>query len=451
MGEELIIMKLLKAIKVVLALGMSGVAAATPVVFEVTLPADVGNSKTELSIHNGPAVDLQSDASGVLSATFDIDAPVYATFYYNNTSTLLWLNPGDSISLSFTSGADSAVIGGTRAAINRHLNHNAYRFAMIDDSKRDENDFLNFVDSLNAANHRILDNTPFEDTFKTQESGRITYENALAMTFYPEFHPRLKPDSTYKPSETFYGRLRDITRYDGDLLVSKSYTNYIMGSFGLLSRHELPDIKGYARITQYLDSCVCDPRVKEYIFDRYARSSLIRRGPEEARPYIDDYARYVSDKDKRDSFDKLYTEIMRLSPGQPSPLFNCERPDGSRATLGDYAGKWVYIDIWATWCGPCRREIPHLRKLEEKYKDSPIEFVSISTDNDRDAWTATVKNQNMQGEQLRFDGNDTFMDSYKVTGIPRFILLDPEGRIVNSDMTRPSDPATVRILDNLLK
>lgn len=57
----------------------------------------------------------------------------------------------------------------------------------------------------------------------------------------------------------------------------------------------------------------------------------------------------------------------------------------------------------------------------------------------------------MTGEQLHFDGKDTFCESYKVAGIPRFILIDPEGRIVNPDMTRPSDQATAEAIDKLLK
>lgn len=440
-----------KNIMTLLVMTMAGVASAAPTLVKATLPAGSEGVTTELTVHNGVTVTLQPDASGILSATVDIDSPVYGTLYRDNAPTQLWLTPGEEVSVTFTEGADEATFGGKHADVNRYLNHTPYRFAAIGDTWRDEADFLHFADSLDASNHQKLDATQLDSRFKAQESGRIIYENALAMSFYPEFHPRLKPDSTYTPSETFYTRLKELTRYDGSLLASRQYTDYIVNSLGLLSRHELPDAKGFDRFTLYLDSCVRDPQVKEYLFDRYARANLTRRGPEAAREYIEAYPRYVTDSSMRGRFDRLYAEINSLAPGQPSPQFDCERPDGSRSTLADYAGKWVYIDIWATWCGPCRREIPHLKKLEEKYKDAPIEFVSISTDNDRDAWVQLVTGGNMQGVQLRFDGHDKFMESYKVTGIPRFILIDPEGRIVNADMTRPSDPATVQTLDGLLR
>ena len=405
-----------KYIMTLLAVTVAGVAWATPTVVKATLPAGSEGVTTELTVHNGVTVTLQPDASGILSATVNIDSPVYGTLYRDNAPTQLWLTPGEEVSVTFTEGSDEATFGGKHADVNRYLNNTGYRFAAIGDSGRDEADFLHFADSLNTANHRRLEATQLDSRFKT-----------------------------------FFTRLKELTRYDGSLLASRQYTDYIVNSLGLLSRHELPEAKGFGRFTLYLDSCVRDPQVKEYLFDRYARNNLIRRGPEAAREYIEAYPRYVSDSSMRERFDRVYAEINSLAPGQPSPLFDCERPDGSRSTLADYAGKWVYIDIWATWCGPCRREIPHLKKLEEKYKDAPIEFVSISTDNDRDAWVQLVTGGNMQGVQLRFDGHDKFMDSYKVTGIPRFILIDPEGKIVNSDMTRPSDAATVETLDSLLR
>lgn len=440
-----------KSITVLLALAMSCAASAAPTVVKVMPPAGAKDGATELTVHNGATVTLQPDSEGYVSTTVDIPAPVYGTLYHNNARTQLWLVPGDAITVDLSANPDSAVIDGSHASINRYLNSVPYRFAAIGDSWRDEADFLRFVDSLNTANHSILQSAQLDPRFTAMENDRITYENALAMTFYPEFHPRLKPDSTYTPSPPFFTRLKETARYDGALLASRQYTDFIVSSLGQLSRMAIPEVKGFGRFTAYLDSCVRDPQVKEYLFDRYARNNLIRRGPQEAREYIEAYPRYVSDPARRAGFDSLYNEIVSLSPGQPSPLFDCERPDGSRSTLADYAGKWVYIDIWATWCGPCRREIPHLKKLEEKYKDAPIEFVSISTDNDRDAWLQLVTAGKMQGVQLRFDGHDKFMESYKVTGIPRFILIDPEGKIVNSDMTRPSDAATIQTLDSLLK
>ena len=137
-----------------------------------------------------------------------------------------------------------------------------------------------------------------------------------------------------------------------------------------------------------------------------------------------------------------------------SASFDYENHKGGKTKLEDLRGKYVYIDVWATWCGPCRAEIPFLKKVEEKYHGKNIEFVSISVDVDKDheKWVTFVKEKELGGIQLFADKNwnSEFMKSYGINSIPRFILLDPKGNIVKSDAERPSSPALQTELDKLL-
>ena len=137
-----------------------------------------------------------------------------------------------------------------------------------------------------------------------------------------------------------------------------------------------------------------------------------------------------------------------------SPSFIYENHKGGTTKLEDLKGKYVYIDVWATWCGPCRAEIPSLKKLEEKYHDKNIAFVSISIDVDKDheKWKNFVSEKQLGGIQLFADKNwnSEFMLSYGINSIPRFILIDPNGKIVKSDASRPSNPELQKQLDVLL-
>jgi len=139
----------------------------------------------------------------------------------------------------------------------------------------------------------------------------------------------------------------------------------------------------------------------------------------------------------------------------PSPSFDYLNYAGGQTKLEDFKGKYVYIDVWATWCGPCRQEIPFLQKVEEKYHGKNIAFVSISIDKakDQEKWRAMVKDKNLGGVQLFADNdwNSKFIQDYKITGIPRFILIDPNGNIVKADAARPSSEELVKELDSLLK
>lgn len=138
-----------------------------------------------------------------------------------------------------------------------------------------------------------------------------------------------------------------------------------------------------------------------------------------------------------------------------SPSFSYRNFKGGKSKLEDFKGKFVFIDIWATWCGPCMREIPFLQKLEEKYKDKNIVFVSISIDkqNDIDKWKAVVKEKNLGGVQLLadYDWNSTFVKAFGVKSIPRFILIDPNGVVVHAVADRPSNLELAKELDGLLQ
>jgi len=141
--------------------------------------------------------------------------------------------------------------------------------------------------------------------------------------------------------------------------------------------------------------------------------------------------------------------------GTASPTFSYENHKGGKTSLADFKGKYVYIDNWATWCGPCRGEIPYLQTVEDKYKGKNIEFVSISVDvkKDHDKWKKFVDDKKLGGTQLIADNdwNSDFMRAYNINSIPRFILIGPDGKIIDADAKRPSDPALAVQLDELLK
>lgn len=151
----------------------------------------------------------------------------------------------------------------------------------------------------------------------------------------------------------------------------------------------------------------------------------------------------------------LITLRTNLPKGSPSPVFSkYENHAGGATSLADLKGKYVYIDVWATWCGPCKVEIPHLKKVEADYHNKNIEFVSVSIDRpkDYDKWVSMVTDKELGGVQLYADNNweSKFVKEYYIKGIPRFILVDPEGNIVTADAPRPSSPKLRTLLEEEL-
>lgn len=155
----------------------------------------------------------------------------------------------------------------------------------------------------------------------------------------------------------------------------------------------------------------------------------------------------------------LKTELPK---GAPSPTFEAyENYNGGTTSLSDLKGKYVYIDVWATWCGPCKAEIPSLKALEKQYHDKNIQFVSLSIDDDRshggswdkarEDWKAMIADKELSGVQLLAPNGwqSQFVLDYKIKGIPRFILIDPNGNIVTPDAPRPSSPELTELFTSL--
>ena len=143
-----------------------------------------------------------------------------------------------------------------------------------------------------------------------------------------------------------------------------------------------------------------------------------------------------------------------LAKGKVSPKFaGYENNAGGKTSLDDLKGKYVYIDVWATWCGPCKAEIPYLKKVEKAYHGKNIEFVSLSIDEPKDhgKWKTMIKEKELGGVQLMADNawKSDFVQDYKINGIPRFILIDPKGNIVSPDAPRPSNEKLKELFKSL--
>lgn len=151
----------------------------------------------------------------------------------------------------------------------------------------------------------------------------------------------------------------------------------------------------------------------------------------------------------------LRYESALATYGKGEKGFNFSYPDknGDTVSLASLKGKIVLVDTWATWCMPCRVEIPHLKKLEEELKDKAIAFVSLSLDvaKDEDKWRTFVEKEALGGIQLYGKGFSEFAQYYKINSIPRFLIFDKEGKIVTIDSPRPSDPALKELLLKLLE
>ncbi len=149
----------------------------------------------------------------------------------------------------------------------------------------------------------------------------------------------------------------------------------------------------------------------------------------------------------------LLEAALNSQPGKPVPDTMLKAPDGQEIPFSSLFGKVIYVDVWATWCGPCLNEGPYFRALAEKYKDDPrIRFVSLSIDDTDAPWLKFLDEENPFWPQYRLDGvsQDDFCNKVGIQTIPRFFLIDAEGKFIDADCARPSSERIEQILNEAI-
>ena len=145
--------------------------------------------------------------------------------------------------------------------------------------------------------------------------------------------------------------------------------------------------------------------------------------------------------------------LKNTESGMKAPVCEFNDIDGKTHRSSDFEGKVLYIDFWATWCGPCKQEIPHMAKLYDHYKNNPkIAIISISIDTNVEAWRKMVTKDKPEWPQFVAEGaqNMKMSNDWGITAIPRFIILNADGTIRSANATRPSSPDIIKELDAII-
>lgn len=169
---------------------------------------------------------------------------------------------------------------------------------------------------------------------------------------------------------------------------------------------------------------------------------------DEATAELKRLTKQIADPAVEERMLRSFAELFSTVEGSPLPDVVFKDAQGLPVSLKSFEGKAIYIDLWASWCVPCIVEIPNLRKLEQDYKDKNIVFLSISLDEDKDAWHKKMEELQLTGHQLE-TGDSGFERIMNVQGIPHFILYDASGKLLRYRAPRPGTAEIRKIFDQL--
>lgn len=391
---------------------------------------------------------LQMNAEGKASVVLPVDEPQYGIVKYKWKTKAIYLEPGKGLDVIWDMRPSGLEIefAGDGADKNNFINGKETRVPVMGDFGLKEDEFLEKIDQYIADNNKVLESKGFDKVFQEKEKTRLLYDVCGILWQYAQ---------NRDCSEEYIAKMKSLMVEEDWLLQLDSYTNFMEGAVAYfagkaLENQENASVKEKTlNVLNYVLSNIKSQAVKEYLVASFSISYIDSEGVDDAEEVKAIFNKEVTNSVMQAAFNSLYAQGSSVAKGSKAHGFKYLDINGKEVSLDDFKGRYVYIDIWATWCAPCREEYPHLQMLEKAFQGTNISFVSISTDQDEAKWKQTVKDEKMGGIQLHTGGDEDFLNAFRVKGIPRFILINPEGRIENANMTRPSDPMTIEYLGML--
>ena len=236
--------------------------------------------------------------------------------------------------------------------------------------------------------------------------------------------------------------IKSLSLTDESLLSSADYFDYVKSQLIAKNKEDVDDnSKSIQAISQLKKGSFRD----KMLFWQLSKSIEEASNSDERNQLVAVYNKDFSNNKYQQKIITLNKITESLGKGKTAPAFETTAIDGKKVTLSGLKGKFVIIDVWATWCGPCKYQSPFFEKFAVKYKKENIKFVAISSDQNTQKWFIDAKSKSKSVLQLHLNNLEQFAKDYSVESIPRFILIDPNGNFVNAKLPFP-DQAAFEIL-----
>lgn len=387
---------------------------------------------------------LMPDETGKAVIVATVEEPQYAVLNYKWKRIPVYLEPGKDFTATWdmTPSGLEIYFEGEGADKNSFINGKELSIPIMKDFTLPEEEFVEKMDQYVADNHKKLEAKGFDKVFTEKDKQRINYDVYGILWQYARRE---------NVSDAYYDKMKSLMVEDPWMLQLASYSNYMQGAVNALAMKgkdeaNMPKHDHVMQQLNYALENIKEPQVRQFLIASFAYDYVDSEGVDNAEDVKKIFEENVTDPQMKAAFQKIYEEGSMITKGKKAYNFKYKDINGKEVSLDDLKGNVVYIDVWATWCGPCREEIPHLQQLEKMFEGTKIKFVSISTDQNKEAWEKMVKEEKLGGIQLHIGGDEGFTKAFRINGIPRFIFLDQEGRIIEANMTRPSDEKTIQYL-----
>lgn len=409
--------------------------------------------KEYLTYQVGIADSAELDKAGNFSMSFNWPAPYPAELLHGEEVTSLFLSPGYDLKVSLdTKQFDETVkYTGKGADVNNYLARKTLLTSPVSAMvmyRMPEAAFTQQVDSVYRKNMDFFNEwfakADKKDAaiaaFMNYQQAELTYTWATQKEYYPSSYAYFTKTPATLPHD-YYDFLKEAPLHDANASLSSSYLLFVQYQVYKKTQTQKA-LDSTANETQ-VSLAVIDKEftgeVKEYLYVQQIKSLLERGDMNSALGVFEKYKTFGKSEAYLNVLQHVFSAAEGLKPGKDAPNFAAVDLNGKKVKLSDYKGKLVYIDVWASWCGPCVREIPYAEKLQEELKGKGIVFLCVSVDENEGSWKNIVKQKNIGGTHVRSYSEPANISTlYNIDGIPHYLIIDKAGKIVDSNAKRPS-------------
>lgn len=413
--------------------------------------------------------------NGSFRAAVPISYPTTTVWlrYQDNKRVLLYAEAGDTIRLTAdATKPDSAIqFEGKLAAAHRYFIDERALFAKrLESLERDttltETTFIQKLETLETEGVHYLRTRSqalgLPDSFRNFATQRIRYMLASRRMSFAFRAGRKVGLETMLMSPAYRTALDNIPRQNDDVIGCEEYRSFV-SNYYYNSIWNSRDKEYYASapLGQF-DADVYDVMNKdlrgitrEVLLANVLVSALSERKLEDAIiKRINDYRQLQPQKVFLAQLEKEKSRVEPFAAGKAAPTFTLKDTAGNTISLSDFKGKVVYLDFWASWCGPCIREMPHSKKLKENLAGKDVVFIYVSVDDDEKEWRKAIQKHKISGIHLHAQQawKDPVAAAYNVpnSGIPSYFLIDRQGRFARSASLRPSTKNLEKVFHEIL-
>lgn len=369
------------------------------------------------------------------------------------------LSKGDQIIFNIKTDPKhfEVTLKGTRKAEDQYVVTKSGRFSLfysfIVPEKQFTNDAEKFYDAAKEEweegekylrKYRTKENIYFADDFKTfqQQKNAVNLLNAI----YDYQKMTSFTDKKFAAPQDFMKELQSYVKKPVPMLLSsKEYKNWRLKELLPQDGAKNPDSIIFVKLSKMPKSLEKDQLLS---FQMLKVMNLIKDENQRNELFKNKFSEFQNPKYQSFVGGQLQV-INNQQKGKPFPPIAFEDESGKKVNLSQFKGKYVIIDLWATWCAPCRETSPIFEYQANKYRyNDQLVFLSASIDTDKNKWKLDIKNKKTAVTQW-WISDPNVLNNLGVEGIPRFMMIDPEGKIYNANLPRPDETNFTNIIDEI--